>query len=473
MAKIIFVNPPFTRYGGLKGHGGKSMPLNLCYLASYVRQKLPQHEYKILDAEAECMTYEQIEDWMEKEIPDIVGISLSTAAYEHCIHVLQSVKRVNPNAMTFAGGPHPTAMPEECVKEECLDFAVISEGEITCYELIRSWLKKEKNFSNIKGIAYINKNKYVRTESREFLSNLDELPFPARDLAPLHLYAPSPTKRVSSGKSTSILGERGCPHDCHYCVSPRFWKRTYRARSPKNIVDEIQECVEKYGISEFNFHDDLFTLKKQRIMDFCKEIDNRNLKIIFTIQSRVDTLDSEMLQMLAEAGCKKISFGFESGSQEILDNVKKRATIEQARKAVKMVNAAGIYSSGSFMIGNIGETTETIKKTIDFAKDLNLDTVAFQVTTPLPGTELYDIATEKGYIRNGIKLSDFVTVSKKLPVMNLPNLSSEDLLKWRKIAYRKFYMRPRYILKKLKQVNTRGSFKNIFEGLKLFIRVSS
>ncbi len=216
----------------------------------------------------------------------------------------------------------------------------------------------------------------------------------------------------------------------------------------------------------------LFTLIKPRTIEFCKEVIGRKLDIAFHIQTRVDALNEEVLEWLRKAGCKKISFGFESGSEQILKNVKKRANLDQARKAVEMVNKAGIHASGSFIIGNVGDTEETIKETIAFAKTLKLDTVAFQVSTPFPGTELYAVAKQNGWIRSNAGFAEFATISKKLPVLNLPTVPAEDLFKWSRKAYRSFYMRPSYLWYKFSKIRSTEDVKNLYEGLKLLFRVS-
>ncbi|MDP2909879.1 MAG: radical SAM protein [bacterium] len=250
-----------------------------------------------------------------------------------------------------------------------------------------------------------------------------------------------------------------------------MWQRKVRFRSIKNVVDEIEECLNKYGIGEFNFHDELFTVNKARTIEFCREILKRNLDIAWVCMIRVDYTDEETLGWMKKAGCKKIMFGFESGSQMILDLMKKRVALDKAEIAVKLVKKICIKTAGNFMLGNIGETEETIRQSIDLAKKLNTDTMAFFVASPYPGTEFYQIAKANGYFRKDFEWKDFTLVSNNLPPLNLPGLPAEKILYWQKRAYREYYLRPRYILGKLFSVRNLVDLKNLYNGAKLFLRL--
>ena len=297
------------------------------------------------------------------------------------------------------------------------------------------------------------------------------MPFPARDLFPLDIYFPPPTKRMSNKKTGNMITSRGCPYRCTYCMASYMWQRRVRFRSIKNVMDEIEECINKYGIAEFNFHDELFTVNKQRVIEFCREVKRRNLDIVWVCMIRVDFVDEETLKEMESAGCKKIAFGFESGSQMILDQMKKRVALEKAEEAVKLVKKAGIKTAGSFMLGNIGETEETIRQTINLAKRLNCDTMAFFIASPYPGTEFYETAKANGYFRRDLEWKDFALVSNNLPPLNLPGLPAERILYWQKKAYREYYLRPKYILSKIIGIRSLVELKNLYNGVKLFLRL--
>ena len=287
----------------------------------------------------------------------------------------------------------------------------------------------------------------------------------------LDAYYSAPTKKVSKYKSTSIITSRGCPYNCIHCISKLIWKRKVRYRSVTNLVDEIEECVKRYDIREFNFYDDTFTLNKKRVVEVCREIRKRNLKIAWICFGRVNLIDKEMVLEMKKAGCRKISFGLESGSQKILDLMRKNATLEMVRKAVKIVKGVGLEVHASFMLGNVGETGETIRETINFAKELDLDNATFFITAPFPGTDLYNIAKEKGYINENTKWEDFAPITKSPPILCQGNLTKEELIKWQKRAFNEFYLRPRYVLRKLSKISSFSELKSILEGLGIFFRV--
>jgi len=469
--KVLFLNPPFTDYGGLEGHGGKALPLNLAYLAAYLRYKRPDIKIEVLDCEALSLRYPEIESKIREIKPDIVGITTPTPAFTQVLEICRIIKSISSDILTVVGGPHPTAMPLETTAEKNIDISVLYEGEITFAELVDA-IDKELPIDKIKGIVFKDgQGKIIQTEPREPIQDLDSLPFPARDLFPLELYFPPPTKRISNKKAGNMITSRGCCYQCTYCMASFMWQRKVRLRSIKNVVKEIEECLTEYDIGEFNFHDELFTINKKRTIEFCEEVIRRKLDIAWVCMVRVDYIDKETLDWMKRAGCKKIMFGFESGSQMILDLMKKRVSLEKAEEAVRLVKRAGIQTAGNFMFGNIGETEETIRQSINLAKKLNTDTMAFFVASPYPGTEFYQIAKEKGYFRKDFEWKDFTLVSNNLPPLNLPGLPAEKILAWEKRAYREYYLRPRYIFMKIFSIKSLVDIKNLYNGFKLFLRL--
>lgn len=467
--KVLFLNPPFTEYGGLEGHGGKALPLNLAYLAGYLRRERPDIEIDVLDCEGFSLNYSQIEQKIRIIVPDVVAITAPTPAFAQVLEICRIIKRISPKIITVVGGPHPTALPKETVQDDNIDIAVVGEGEITFTELIKA-IDGKKSLFEVDGIVFKD-NGIHQTNRRELIQDLDSLPFPARDLFPLHIYFPPPTKRMSEKKAGNMITSRGCCYQCTYCMASFMWQRKVRFRSVQNVADEIEECLNKYGIGEFNFHDELFTINKKRTIEFCDEVKKRKLDIAWVCMCRVDYLDTETLKAMREAGCKKIMFGFESGSQMILDKMKKRVALEKAEEAVRLVKRTGIKTAGNFMFGNIGETEETIKQSIKLAKKLNTDTMAFFIASPYPGTEFYQVAKDKGYLRPDLEWKDFTLVSNNIPPLNLPDLSAQRILAWQKKAYRQYYLRFRYIWSKLTSINSMVDLKNLYNGAKLFLEL--
>jgi len=303
------------------------------------------------------------------------------------------------------------------------------------------------------------------------IENLDDLPFPARDLYDLNLYYSAVTKKVSDFKATPILTSRGCAFRCIHCPSATIWGGRVRFRSAQNVLDELEECISEYNLREFNFFDDTFTINAERIKEICRGIINRKLVIAWISFSRVNTISDELVKIMKEAGCRKISFGLESGAQEILDKMNKNATVEMGRQAVLIVRKCGLPVHASFMLGNVGETGETIKKTIDFAKSLELDNATFFITTPYPGTELYKIAGQINSALNDIPWENFAPLTYADPILVQNNLSGSELIKWQKKAFKSFYLRPKYIFYKIRQLKSVDALKMIFEGLRVFYRI--
>jgi anaerobic magnesium-protoporphyrin IX monomethyl ester cyclase len=469
--KVILINPPFSMYAGVKGHGGSAPPLNLAYIAAFLRQKR-KDRIAIIDCEALRLKYKDIEKRLKEMKPEIIGITAPTPAFQQVLNVAEIAKKVNPKIKVIIGGPHASAFPEDSVMFKQIDYVIVGEGEETFCELV-SAIEDGTNLSKIDGLVYKKGKKAVRNPPRAYIKNLDELPFPARDMLPMHLYFPPPTKRVGQQKNNaSIIGSRGCPFNCTYCIATLIWGRCYRPRSPKNIVDEMEECYTKYGLREFNFHDELFTTKKDRTIEICKEIIRRKLEVTWLCMARVDFIDQEMLHWMKKAGCQKIVFGFESGSEEVLKEMRKRANLKQAREAARLVKESGINLGANFMFGHIGETKKTIRQTIDFAKEINADTVAFLVACPYPGTDFFNISKEKGYLRKDFHWKDFVIVTEDTPLINLPGLKAEEILRSVKRAYWEYYLRPAYIWQKMKKIRSVADIKNLLEGVKMLVRIS-
>jgi len=469
--KVLFLNPPFTEYAGLEGHGGKALPLNLAYLAAYLRRERPDIALSVLDCEAREMHYEQIREEVRKINPDIVGITAPTPAFMQVLEVARLIKEISPMIKVVLGGAHPTAMPEETIKEKNVDFLVIGEGEVTFTELVNA-LDRNLPLEDIKGVAYKDALGAPHlNERRELIADLDSLPFPARDLFETDLYFAPPTKRTSIKKGGNMVTSRGCCFQCTYCMASYTWQRKVRFRSIKNVLDEIEECIDKYGMGEFNFHDELFTIDRERTREFCREVKKRGLDFTWVCMCRADFVDEETLRLMKDAGCRKIVFGLESGNQEILDSMKRRMRLDKMEEGVKLVKKIGIRTGGGFMFGYIGETEKTIKKTIALAKKLNTDTMAFFIASPYPGTEFYQIAKEKGYLRPDYAWKDFTLVSNNLSPIVLPGLSAEKIQTWQKKAYRQYYLSPRYIFSQLAGIKSWIDVKNLYDGAKVFLNL--
>ncbi len=470
--KVLLVNPPYTRLEGIKGSSGRETPLGLLYLAAYIRQQLDCH-VSILDAEVLGLSYSDIEKKLREEAPNLIGITCPTPVVKHVARIAEAAKKTNPNCSVVVGGHHSTALPEETVEIPGIDFAVIGEGEITFTELISSINRGESSFDHINGLAYrSSRNGVSITRSRSLIQDLDALPFPARDLVNLKAYRSAPVHKSGTAQtSTPIFTGRGCPYNCIFCASKLIWRQEYRLRSPGNIVDEIQECVESYRITEFDFMDDTFTFVEDHVMAICREIRKRKLNICWVCRARVDTISKEILAEIKKAGCRRIIYGVESGSQRVLDRIRKGINVGQVFDAVKMAKEQGMRVDSSFMLGSVGETKETMEETIKLAKTLGLHSATFFVTIPYPGTDLYTLALEQGYITQRPKWEDFTYFGKGIPPVVQSNVTAEELVNWQKRAFREFYLRPAFILQRACQIRSVQDIRTLLEGLGILLGI--
>lgn len=468
--KVLLVNPSFNRYAGIKGHGGLSAPLNLAYLASYLREHRPDSEVSILDAEAYELSYEDTIEKVLKIKPDLLGITTTTPSFDVITELIHRTHKRFPEIPIVLGGPHATGSPEACASTEGIYAVVVGEGELTFVD-IYDVVKEHGTLDKVSGIWFRSNGSVKFTGKRPLIKCLDSIPFPARDLLPTHLYYSPPTKSLSDEQVANIISSRGCPFNCTYCLSDMMWDKKYRHRSPENVINEIENLINAYGVKEFNFNDDLFTANKKRLKHFCELLIKKDLNVKWVCMSRADYIERDILVLMKKAGCGKIAMGLESGSEKVLKIMKKRIDLSRSVKAVQEIKNAGIKVGVSFVIGHVGETEETIQKTIKLAKICNPDTIAFFQASPYPGTEFYRMVKEAGYLRPGLKWVDFAIVSNKMSTIDLPGLPADKIHEWVKKAYRSFYLSPRYIFSQLRNIRSIHDVKNLIQGTIIFLKL--
>lgn len=440
MAEVVLFAPSDQEIYGkidLKKIDADTFPLGIAYIASFIRNK--GHSVKLVDVKLFGDAWkENIIGIIKNEKPSFVGISCVTPAMPDALRIAETVKSVDKNIKVILGGPHPSALPEECISYDNVDLVCFGEGEFTFLELLEG-----KEFGGIKGLCYKDGGKIKINPPRELISDLDSLPWPAYDLLPVHNYG-----NPFLGKSIIMVTGRGCPYNCLFCSSKTINKQRYRLRSIKNVIEEIEYLYNNHGIRGFLFADDTFTLIPKRTEEFCNEIIKRGLKISWGCDTRVDAVTPELAKLMKKSGCNLVKFGIESGDEKILKVIRKGITLDQVRRAVKIVKSAGIKAHGFFIIGHPYDTEDSIRKTIDFAKSLPLDYAQFSVLTPYPGTDVLDMAKKN----EGIELlshdwGKFRRYDK--PIIRLDKLSPEQLERFHGIAYQEFYMRLSYMAKRL------------------------
>ena len=405
--KILLINPPFYRLMNSHFNG---LSLGLCYIASVLSNN--GHDVKIYNADYLNETryanqieiidnydnYKQILQNPQHKIwgeigkvirdfsPDIVGITALTGTYKSAENIAKITKEIRSDIVVVVGGVHPTLLPDESIENECFDYVIRGEGEQTFLELANG-LKKE----SIPGLTYRDDSKnVVHNQSRSYIEDLDSIPFPAREL-----YL-NETGGMDYGY---IMTGRGCPFECTYCASKKIWNKQTRFRSEQNVMDEIKYVYDTFGTRSFYFIDDTFTLNKTRAKRICQMIIDAGLDIEWICDTRVDTLDEELLLLMKEAGCSRVKIGVESGSERILKKIKKGINKEQIRHAVSLIKDVGIDLTIYLMIGFPTETDSEVHETIEFARELDPKYYSLSILAPYPGTEIYD-----DVIRSGITL---------------------------------------------------------------------
>ncbi len=381
------------------------------------------------------VTYLDVNDPVHRKgqiaIPEghgMVCLSASTFSFLEARELAERVKRESPESMVVLGGPHTSLDPEKILADSNLDLLVIGEGEETIVELARAVAEKGRfdahgDGTDIRGIAFRRQGKVHRTEPRPWIQDLDRIPFPAFHLFPMHLYQHYP-----------LITARGCPYNCVFCSSKKVWGRRWRARSPQNIVREIQHALEHFHGREnyFAILDDTFNLDVERAEAICDGIVEAGLQIRWTNSGiRADRVTPSLAGKMRRAGCEVVGVGIESANEQVLKNIKKGETLEEITLGVHTLKEAGIRVFGFFMIGNPGDTLETIRETIDYAKELNLWGADFSLAVPYPGTELWDIIESKGrFVRKDYtRFHNF----RKTPLFETPEFGASD----RKRAYRR------------------------------------
>lgn len=403
--KIAIIAPPYPL------SEAPSPPLGVCYVAATCEQA--GHNVRILDYIVRRYTREKLAAELDEFIPDVVGATSVTMNFKGAAAIMQDVKRHNPAIVTMMGGPHVSYDWANTLKHYPeIDLIVVGEGEATLRELLPV-IRDRSAWEKVKGIVFRKDGQAFFTGKRDFIEDLDTLPVPARHLLPVSRY-------LALGFPVSIITSRGCPNQCIFCLGRRMVGSKVRYRTPQLIVDEIENII-SYGFTRINIADDLFTSDKERVRAFCGEIKRRSIKITWTAFARVNTVDSEVLGIMREAGCDTVSFGIESGNAEMLKRIKKGITLDQAVKAVQACKESGIYAHASFMIGLPGESPETIADSSAFAEKLGID-YGFHLLAPFPGTTLRE---EKDKYDIELLTDDWDLYDANVPIVRTSRVNEE------------------------------------------------
>jgi anaerobic magnesium-protoporphyrin IX monomethyl ester cyclase len=444
MRVLLTLPPDVHRLEVYRIAGMKAPPLGLAWIAAVLERE--GHKVKIIDSP----TIEiGLEDWL-REVksfdPDIVGVSMLTPTAPKGYMAIKRLKEEMPDVITVAGGPHPTAMWKEAIANG-FDIVVFREGEYTTRDLVATLEERgydPEALREVAGIAFRDprEGRIVVTKPRPLISNLDELPWPARHLLPMDKYRLF-NKPI---QVAHVMASRGCPYGCIYCSTSYFWGRRIRFRSAKDVADEVEYLYNKYKAKYVVFSDDELVINKKFVRDWVKEIKERGLDIEFACGARVDHVNKEFMKFLYDNGCAILYFGVESASQETIDKIGKRIKVEQAVRVFRWKKELGGHAMGSFILGFPWETIDDMKKTVEFAIKLDPDYAQFTALTPYPGTPLFEYAKKHNLIEDW-NWEHWTTVRA---VMRGFTWTAKDLGRMVKYAYRRFFLRPSFIWREIK-----------------------
>lgn len=432
-------------------------PIILAYVSAILEQA--GHEVRLIDANVLKLSKEETLRQTLDFRPDLLGFRMDTYNFQETLEWIRYLKE-KTRLPVIVGGINITNYPLESFSHPEIDYGIVGEA----IESLPKFLRITENgddLHKVEGLVWRKNGKIKINPPKSNLVDFDSYPFPARHLLPNEKYHSFISQRKNF---TIILTSTGCPFKCKFCVIARL---PYRERSPKNVVDEIEQCYYDYGIREIDIFDGTFFINKKRTLEICEEINRRGIKVDWTCRSRADVLNEEVLREASRAGCREINLGIESAVPEILEGINKQIKVEQVKKAVKLCNEFGIRVLGFFMFGNPGETEESLKKTIDFMLSLNIDFVQICRTIAKPKTDLDDLLikeTGRDYWREFVlgKVGE-----ERLPTP-WTKLSQRKIEKYLKLAYYKFFFRPKYIWRRIVQLK---SFSELWKYVRVAIRM--
>jgi len=440
--RILITNPPWKDGDKIFKTGIKNrtpqigspdiyyaaFPFFQAYTAAVLQKN--GHDVFMIDSLVEKIDEKKFLKKIQKINPEVVLIETSTPTVNSDLKVAEEIKKITDAKIIFCGA-HATVYPEKILQQKNIDIVLRGEYEYSMLDVVNS-LSNGNNLTAIKGITFKRGKQTVNTEEREFISDLDLLPYPERDLLPLEKYYDG----LVGMPQVQMISMRGCPFKCGYCLWTHvIYKNLFRVRDSKKIVDEMEFIKENYSPKYIYFDDDVFTLGPERVIDLCNEIIKRNIDIKWGAMTRPDLLNETIMKKMCDAGCVALKIGVESANPLILKSIPKPANINKIRDVFQAAKKIGIRTQALYTLGLPGDTKKTIKKTIEFAKNLS-DKAQFLLITPYPGTPYYEMYKKNGWLIDPEKWDIFQPYSASI---KLPNLSPEDLKELQREAYRQFY----------------------------------
>jgi len=456
--KIAFVFNPFKyklheeNLRIVQKYFGLFPPLSLAWAAAIAEKA--GHTASIIDARTLGLSKEETLERLREFNPDILGFMMTTYMFRETLEWISYLKK-HLQVPVVIGGYNLRVYPRESLSPPEIDFGVVEQAYFTLPSLLAE-LEGGRNFQNVPGLAYKEKDRVIITPHPQEIV-FDDFPNPARHLLPNHLYAEFPTERKNF---TVMVTSLGCPMNCTFCEAG---KTAYNPRSPMTVVNEMQECHDRYGVREIDIFDYEFPMVRERTLAICRELKKRNLDLTWACRSRVDTVNGELLEEMYQSGCRRIYYGIESGSQETLDEIEKGITLKQITETIGLTKEIGIRPLGFFLVGVPGETKSSVKRTVRFAKKLDLDYVQFSKLTAKPLTGMWKkMVAETGYDY----WKEYILGRTEEKVLPRPwtDLTNEEIDRLTRWAYVSYHSRPGFLFRMVLQVRSFDEFKRKFRA---------
>jgi radical SAM superfamily enzyme YgiQ (UPF0313 family) len=454
-SNVLLIYPIWVSSGS-RGQLQRTLPpLGILSIASYLETH--GHKVSILDLHASPKSPAEFRNYVRHLKPDFVGITVLSSHFIPAHHIARICKQEVPTCKVITGGVHAESCPEQMLRNPAIDAVCTGDGEEVMAEFVSG-----KPFSGIAGLSYLDSSKkLIQNKVRTQLKELDQYPFPAYHLIDFKKYFPSFGSYHNYPAINAIM-TRGCPGKCTFCNSA---KTVMRGRSPEKMVDLIQHLREQHGIRQISFYDDTFTANPKSVREFCNEMIRRKMDVSFICYARGDMFNEELAALLKRAGCHQVFLGIESASLQLTEEIGKPIKREQYKKVVDTAHKFGIEVRGGFIIGHLEETKNTLEETLQFAKNLDLDFFLPSILTPYPGTELF----KKAKSENLLIHEDYSKYGQGEVILKMKHLTGEELLKFYRESFYRFYMRPKWILKQIKRTRSVYHILDLLGAFKVLV----
>ncbi|MBQ28060.1 MAG: hypothetical protein CMH81_08005 [Nitrospiraceae bacterium] len=449
--EVLFINPPWvSKTQNIRSGMKHAMPpLSILSIAAYLESQ--GRQVQVLDAHVERLIDHEVCDAIRRANPKWVGVTVLTATSITAHRIARLVKSTCPDCQVVFGGVHAEAVPEETLANSSVDFVVRGDGEEVFLNLLHA-----EDPRTVNGICYREGTSVTYNSPAEVIMDLDKYPRAAYHLVPMHLYYPA-IGAYKNLPAINMMMTRGCPGKCTFCNSANT---TLRTRSAARVAEDIRYLHETYGIREVEFFDDTFTVMVKNVKEFCRLMKEANLDVVWTAYIRADCFNEEMGHAMRDAGCHQVLVGVESGNMKILELLRKTISLDRTKRAVRIAQKCGLDVRGSFILGNVGETTETMMDSLRFAMELDAELVNFHINTPYPGTQLYKWAKENGVLVT----EEWTEYELSTFLLKLPTVTAQQVFSFYDEAHRRYFFRWGPIKTRLKRMRSRMQVRDAIKA---------